>query len=225
MNAQEVLATLEKLGKPQTAAIYKRHGAGANVFGVLTSDIARIAKKIGVDHALAMELWETGNSDARVLAVQIADSAKLTRAEADRFVKDGPVRAVGGYLSGLVSRSPIAEKTMHAWMKSRDADFRELGYGILAARLKKDPNSISDADATKTLITIEKEIHGAPNWVRYAMNSALISIGVYKPALRKRAIETATRIGTVDVDHGETSCKTPDAVSYITKPARRRVWP
>lgn len=33
MNAVEILATLKKLGKPQAAAIYKRHGAGDNVFG------------------------------------------------------------------------------------------------------------------------------------------------------------------------------------------------
>ena len=50
MNVQEILATLKKLGKRQTAAIYKRHGAGDNVFGVLTSEIARLQKKIKVDH-------------------------------------------------------------------------------------------------------------------------------------------------------------------------------
>jgi hypothetical protein len=61
MNAEEILATLEKLGKPQTGAIYRRHGSGDNVFGVLTSEIARL-QKIKVDHALAMELWKTGNA-------------------------------------------------------------------------------------------------------------------------------------------------------------------
>lgn len=63
MNARDVLGMLEKLASPRTAAIYKRHGAGENVFGVLTSELARIRKKIGVDHALAMELWKTGNAE------------------------------------------------------------------------------------------------------------------------------------------------------------------
>ena len=129
MTTQEILATLKKLGKPQTAAIYKRHGSGDNVFGVLTSEIAKLQKKIKVDHALAMELWKTGNAEARVLALQVADPEKLTRADADRMVKDGPVRFVGCYLSELVARSPIAEKTMRAWMKSPDECFREMGYG------------------------------------------------------------------------------------------------
>jgi 3-methyladenine DNA glycosylase AlkD len=73
MNAPDILTTLKKLGKPQTAAIYKRHGAGENVFGVPISDIARLQKKIKVDHALAMELWKTRNAEARVLALQVAD--------------------------------------------------------------------------------------------------------------------------------------------------------
>jgi len=222
MNAQEILTTLRKLGKPQTAAIYKRHGSGDNVFGVLTSEIARIQKKIKVDHALAMELWKTGNAEARILALQVADPEKLTRGDADGLVKDGPVRFIDFYLSGLLARSPIADQTMRAWMKSTEESPREIGYAILGARLKDDPASVSDADAEKVLATIEKEIHRSPNWARRAMNGALISIGVYKPALRKKAIEAARRIGKVEVDHGETGCKTPDAAPYIEKGAKRR---
>ena len=225
MNAQEILATLKKLGKPQTAAIYKRHGSGENVFGALTSEIAKLQKKIKFDHALAMELWQTGNTEARVLALQVADPKKLKLSDADGLVKDGPVHFLGCYLSGLLARSPIAEGTMRAWMKSPDESHREMGYGILGVRLKDDPDSVSDADAEKVLATIEKEIHGSPNWSRYAMNGAVISIGVFKPALRTKAIEAAKRIGKVKVDHGETNCKTPDAVTCIEKASKRKRCP
>jgi 3-methyladenine DNA glycosylase AlkD len=225
MNAKEILATLKKLGKPQTAAIYKRHQSGDNVCGVLTSEIAKLQKKIKVDHGLALELWKTGNAEARILALQVADPEKLTRTDADGLLKDGPVRFVGCYLSGLVSRSPIAEETMRAWMKSRDEFAREMGYGILGVRLKDNPGSVSDADAENVLATIEKEIHRSPNWARYAMNGALISIGIFKPALRKKAIEAAKRIGKVEVDHGETNCKTPEAVSYIERASKRKRCP
>ncbi|MFN0055797.1 MAG: DNA alkylation repair protein [Planctomycetales bacterium] len=222
MTAAEVLAHLKKLGKPQTAAIYKRHGAGDNVFGVLTSEIARLQKRIKVDHDLARELWGSGNAEARVLALLVTDPQKVTRSDADRMVREGPVRYVGCYLTGLVARCPIAEKTMRAWMKSPNEHFREMGYGILAARLKDAPDSVSDAEAEKVLATIEREIHPSPNWARYAMNSALISIGVFKPVLKKQAIAAAQRIGKVLVDHGETSCKTPDAAPYIEKALKRR---
>jgi 3-methyladenine DNA glycosylase AlkD len=222
MNVQEIMTMLRKLGKPQTAAIYKRHGAGDNVFGVLTSDITKVQKHVKGDHALALDLWKTGNAEARVIAAQIADPAKLTRADADAFVKDGPVRFVGSYLSALLALSPIGEKTMRAWMRSADETFREMGYGLLCARLRRDAGSVSDADARTILATIEKEIHRSPNWARYSMNNALIAIGVFKPALRKNAIAAATRIGHVTVDHGETNCKTPDAASYIDKASRRK---
>ena len=218
---QEILATLKKAGKPQTAAIYQRHGSGKNVFGTLTSEIAKLQKKIKINHALAMDLWKTGNAEARVLALQIADPAQLTLADADRFVNEGPVRFLGSYLSDLVAQSPIAEKTMAAWMKSTEESAREMGFGVFGARLKDDPDSISDTDAEKVLTTIEKEIHRSPNWARRAMNGSLISIGIYKPALRKKVIDAAKRIGKVDVDHGDTSCKTPDAIPYIEKALQR----
>ncbi len=225
MNAQEIVGTLRKLGKPQTAAIYKRHGSGDNVCGALTSEIAKIRKKIKVDHALSKDLWKTGNAEARILSLLIADPSKVTRADADALLKDGPVRFVGCYLSDLLARSPIAGATMRAWMKSKDEFPREMGYGILGVRLRDDPGSIADADAEKILATIEKEIRRSPNWARYAMNGALISIGVYKPKLRKKAIEAAKRIGKVEVDHGETSCKTPDAVPYIERASNRKRCP
>ena len=223
MNAQEILTTLRKHGKPRTAATYKRHGAGDNVFGVLTSDIGKLQKKIKVDHALAMELWKTRNAEARALALQIADPDKLSWTDADRLLKEGPVRFVGYYLAGLVARSPIAEKTMRAWMSSPDEYSREMGYSVLAFRLRGDPGSISNADAEHVLATIEKEIRRSPNWARYAMNTALIAIGVSKPALSQKAMDAARRIGKVEVDHGDTYCKTPDAVAYIEKSLKRKV--
>jgi 3-methyladenine DNA glycosylase AlkD len=225
MNDSEILATLRKLGKPHTAAIYKRHGAGEDVFGVLTSEIGKLQKKIKRDHALAMRLWRTGNVEARILALQIADPGQLTAAQATAFVAEGATRFVCCYLSALVAKSPIAGGVMAKWMKSSEDLVRETGYGIFAARLKDDTDAVSDADAERILATIEKQIHASPNFARYAMNTALIAIGIYKPSLRKKAVAAAKRIGKVDVDHGETSCKTPDAASYIEKAGKRKICP
>lgn len=222
MTAPEVLATLKKLGKPQTAAIYQRYGTGKNVYGTLTSEFLKLQKKIKIDHALAMDLWKSGNAEARAVALLIADPAKVTSADANQWVEDGPVGFVGPYLSTLLARTPIADKTMRAWMKSPDERAMQMGYSLLATRLKEDADAISDAEAEKVLATIEKGIHRAPNWGRYAMNIALIAIGVYKPALRKNAIAAAKRIGKVEVDHGDTNCKTPDAAPYIDKAAKRQ---
>ena len=225
MNTVEILATLKKSGKPQTAAIYKRHGSGDNVFGTLTSEIAKLQKKIKVDDTLAAELWRTGNAEARILALMVSDPERLTRAEADRLLTDGQTHFLGCYLSGLVARSPVARETMRSWMASSDEFTREVGYGILGAMLKDEPDSLSDADAGRILKTIEKEIHASPNWARHAMNGALISIGTFKPSCRDKAIDAAKRIGKVEVDYGDTTCKTPDAVPYIEKASKRKRCP
>jgi 3-methyladenine DNA glycosylase AlkD len=223
MTAREVLTKLEKLGKPQTAAIYKRHGSGERVFGTLTSELGKLQKQIKLDHALAMELWKSGNAEARVLTLLIADPSKVTPSMADGLIKDGPVRFLSRYLAEFLARSPIADDRMRAWMKSPDESRRELGFEMLSFRLKNDPTAVSDAEAGKILATIEREIHESPNWARRAMNGAIIAIGVYKPALRKAAIAAGKRIGKVDVDHGETNCKTPEAGAYIEKAAKRAV--
>jgi 3-methyladenine DNA glycosylase AlkD len=222
MDADEVLTTLKALGKPQTAAIYQRHGSGDNVFGVLTSELQKLKKKIKVDHALALELWDTGNAEARIVALLIADPTQISRTDAETWIQSSPVRFLGSYLADFFARGPLADALMRHWMKSKDECPRELSYSILGSRLRNDPESISDENARNILTAIEQQLQQSPNWVRYAMNSALIAIGVFKPALRAEAIAAAQRIGKVEVDHGLTNCKTPDAAAYIEKTSQRK---
>ena len=67
------------------------------------------------------------------------------------------------------------------------------------------------------LIEIETGIHQQKNRVREAMNNALIAIGVRNAALQEKALSAAQAIGPVEIDHGETNCKTPDAAEYILR--------
>lgn len=64
---------------------------------------------------------------------------------------------------------------------------------------------------------IKVHIHNEKNRKREAMNSALIAIGIRNEALEQQAIEIAREIGKVKIDHGATSCKTPDAEPYIKR--------
>ena len=48
-------------------------------------------------------------------------------------------------------------------------------------------------------------------------NSTLIAIGFRSHTLEKKALAVAKKIGVVEMDHGETNCKTPDAAAYILK--------
>ena len=77
--------------------------------------------------------------------------------------------------------------------------------------------SIADSWFAERLVQIEKNIHSAPNLQRYLMNNALIAIGCRNAVLRKSAAAAAKRLGKIEVDHGDTDCKTPDASESIEK--------
>ena len=79
MNKAEVDAELEKFGSESIKNIYLNHGAKEPFFGVKVSDLKTILKKIKNDQHLALELYQTGNSDAMYLAGLAADGSKMSR--------------------------------------------------------------------------------------------------------------------------------------------------
>lgn len=211
---------LEKMGTAQNRKTYARHGVGENTFGVSFASLYAMQKKIKIDHPLAQQLWKTGNGEARILALLVADPARLTAAEAEQWLREIRSYGVNMYLAALVAKTSFKDKLMYAWMKSKDEYPRACGYEILASRMRAKDASIPDGDLKKILGTIEKEIHGSANRARYSMNTAVIGIGTRR-TLMKDAIAAAKRIGPVEVDHGDTNCKTPDAATYIVKVAKR----
>jgi len=87
MNVKEALAQLKALGNE---AVYKRNaknGAGKDQYGVQLGDIRKLAAKIKADHELGLALWETGNLDARLLAILLLNPKKLSATELDRMVR------------------------------------------------------------------------------------------------------------------------------------------
>ncbi|MGH9796447.1 MAG: DNA alkylation repair protein [Candidatus Acidiferrales bacterium] len=215
MDYAGVMAQLKKMGTAQTAKTYSRHG-GSKSLGVRFADIYKLQKQIKQDHALAERLWASGYTEAQVIAALVADPSKVTAALADKWIKTAAWYMPVDYLAGLVAKSPVAQKKMLEWMKSPKEMYRAAGYHILGVMMRDDA-ALPDADCRRILQTIEKEIHSSPNRARYAMNNALIGIGSYRPALTQEALAAAKRIGKVDVDHGDTSCKTPEAVETIQK--------
>ncbi len=216
MSLDAVMKELEKSGSAQTRKTYARHGAQEPMFGVSFATLKTMVKKIGVDHELALALWETKNHDARTLAVKIADPAKVKPAELDRWARAGGTRMCGGYVAMLAAESPHGVAKAKQWLSASDESVRAVGW-TLAGMLSRVDEATPDAWFLELVARIEKTIHSSPNSERDAMNMALISIGGRSAALRKAATAAAKRIGKVEVDHGDTECKTPDAVPYIEK--------
>jgi 3-methyladenine DNA glycosylase AlkD len=216
MSLDAAMKALEKAGSAQTRKTYTRHGAQEPMFGVSFATLKTLVKKIGVDHELALALWDTKNHDARTLAVKIADPAKVKPAELDRWARTGFTRMCGGYVGMLAAESPHGHAKAKEWLASSDDALRAMGW-TLAGLLASLDEAIPEGWFLELLARIEKSIHSAPNAEREAMNTSVISIGGRNAALRKAATSAAKRIGKVDIDYGDTDCKTRDAVPYIEK--------
>jgi 3-methyladenine DNA glycosylase AlkD len=211
----EVMKTLEKNGSEQTRKTYLRHGAKGPMFGVSFATMKELVKKIGVDQELARKLFETGYHDARMLALKIADPAQMTSAELDRWAGELTMRMCCGYVAMLAAEGPHGAAKAVEWL-APGSPRRSMGW-VLAGHLAQLDPTTPDSHFLARLAEIEKTIHAAPNADKEAMNMAVIQIGCRNAALRKAATAAAKRIGKLEVDHGDTACKTPDAAQYIDK--------
>lgn len=164
----------------------------------------------------------TGNADARILAALVADPKQMIAPEFERWIEDVEYDVVvDAFVRHLVGRSPLAAELAAKWTRSARDFTGQAGWELLAILAMQD-RSLADDLPEAQLRTIEREVHQAGNRTRYAMNSALIAIGLRNEGLRGMAEAAARRIGKVEVDHGETGCKTPDAIPYIERSWARR---
>jgi 3-methyladenine DNA glycosylase AlkD len=207
---------LREAGTAQNRKVYKRHGVSGKMYGVSYAALGKLKKRIKVDQPLAEKLWETGNQDARTLATMVADPASIKLATLQSWAKEVDNRGLAAAVSNVAGDSPHAQKLADRWIRSRDEMIGCAGWHTLATVARQDKD-LKDDYFEERLERIESTVHTSKNWVRYAMNNALINIGVRNSKLEKKSIAAAKRIGAIDVDHGETRCKTPAAAAYIKK--------
>jgi len=156
------------------------------------------------------------------MACKIEDASKIKASQADRWIRETKNDVIGGEVANLIARSPLATKKMRQWMKAKREITANAGWCMMGVLAPDENGLLSDDELLEDVGQIQKSIHGAPNRVRYSMNNALIAIGMRNEKLKKIAIAAARKIGKVDVDHGDTNCKTPDAAAYILKTHERK---
>ena len=217
MSFAEAMSALEAAGSEQTRKTYARHGITGPMFGVSFATLKTLRKRIGVDHALAVALWDSGNYDARNLAAKIADPAQMSADELDRWARGSDTTPTcTSYVAMLAAEGPHAAAKAARWIGAADPWERSAGWSLLGHLALVDTTA-PEAWFEAGLDTIARTIHSAPNDHRDSMIRAVISVGCRNEALRQHALATARRIGKVEVDHGDTACATPDAVAQIEK--------
>jgi 3-methyladenine DNA glycosylase AlkD len=219
MTVQEILSQLEALGSESTRKVLGKHGLPEGSFGVKVGDLKPLQKKLKKNHALSMELYRTGNSDAMYLAGLIADEKTISKAE----LQEWAVKATW-YMISEYTVAWVAAESAHGWelglewIDSGEEKIAAAGWSTLASWVSIRPDEELDlAQLSALLDRVGKELDSAPNRVRYVMNGFVIAVGSYVPDLTDRAMAIGQGLGKVKVDMGGTACKVPSAPEYIQK--------
>jgi 3-methyladenine DNA glycosylase AlkD len=220
MTLKTALAQLKSLGDEKVRARNKKNGAGDDQFGVPLGEVRKLAATIKTDHQLALALWDTGNIDARLLAILLLKPRQLSRDEMDRMVRFADFAQLADWLNSYVVKNhPDKETLRESWMKDDDPWAARAGWSLTSQRINRSPDGL---DLPALLDRIESEMGGAPPEVQWTMNSALAGIGIHVPKLRKRAIAIGEKLGIYRDYPVSKGCTSPFAPIWISEMVRRQ---
>lgn len=220
MTLKDTLAQLESLGNEKVRAHNKKYGAGSNQFGVPLGDIRKVAANIKTNDQLASALWETGNIDARLLAILLTRPKTLSRDEMDRMVRSVNFVHVADWVNSYVVKShPDKESLRQSWMEDEDPWVARAGWSLTSERISKSPDGL---DLLTLLDRIESELGNAAPEVQWTMNCCLAGIGIHFPKLRKRAIVIGEKLGIYRDYPVSKGCTSPFAPIWINEMVRRQ---
>lgn len=222
MTLDEAMAALATKASESTRRTLMRHGAKEPFFGVRIGDMKPLQKALKGDQALALELYETGNGDAQYLAGSIADGRRMTRAQLQRWAEKASWQMISTTtVPWVASEHADGFSLATKWIDARKPLIAASGWATLGAIVATVPDeNLAMDELSQLLDRVRKTLPNAPDVVRYQMNNFIIAVGTYVAPLGKKAIETARKLGRVNVDLGDTACRVPDAESYILKSRR-----
>ncbi|MFF3063815.1 DNA alkylation repair protein [Oerskovia sp. NPDC057915] len=213
----DVLAELAALEDPKIRAVNARHG---DDHGVNLTRLRAVAKSLRTQHELAGELWATGDTAARLVAILVCRPKAYSAAELDAMLRDARVPKVHGWLvSYVVKKSPHVEELRTVWFADPDPVVASAGWALTTDRVAKSPDGL---DLPGLLDRIEADMKDAPERLQWAMNECLATIGIHDPDLRPRAVAIGERLEVLKDYPTPPGCTSPFAPTWIAEIVRRR---
>ncbi len=195
MDSNEILRRLKSLGDPKAVEGMIRFGISSkNTYGISLPNIRMIAREVGLEHELALELWSSGIHEARILASLVDDPKRVTDEQMENWVRDFDSWDVCDQCcSNLFDKTACAFDKAAEW-SARDEEFVKRAGFVLMATLAVHAKKAKDEEFLRFLPIIERESTDERNYVKKAANWALRQIGKRNLALNSKAIETARQI-------------------------------
>ena len=191
----EIIQLLKSKENPTNLTGMARYGINTDkAFGINLPTLRAIAKGLGRNHELALELWKTGYHEARLIAAFIDEPTKVTIHQMNEWARDFDSWDVCDQAcSTLFDKTPFAYDMAHTWSKEKSEFVKRAGFVMMAALAVHDKKS-PDEKLLQFLPVIERESHDERNFVRKAVNWALRQIGKRSWFLRGCAIVTGEKI-------------------------------
>ncbi len=227
MKKSEVIKLLEenqnKRGIENWAKM--KNTAGLKSYGIGLTQLRKLAKKIGRNRALSVELWRSNIYDAKTIALLIDDPKKISREQAEEQVEElgvGLLTHVFSSCDATLAKSPIAFDLANEWLKTDHELRRQSGYGLLYELSKNKRNkSLTDEYFMNCIESINDKIFNLEESgsMRFAMASALMGIGKRNKVLNKRAVAVAKAVGPIDFNEDGGKCDPFDVLKHLTTDA------
>lgn len=220
MTVTEIMIELKELGTAQTRKTFATHGAPENCYGVKIGDLKKhLLKKVKHNQALCLALFATGNTDAQYLAGLGIEPKKMTKDEIKSWLSQSQWSAIDETIvAGVAAESEVALELAREWLALPDEQSQNVGWLTYGKYLALSPDDdIPQAEVEKLLRRLKKEIHTAPNAIRYSMNQFIIYVGSYYPKLTTSAFEAAAEISEVEITLATKGCRLPDPAAKIQK--------
>ncbi len=220
MTLDEILAKLESQGNTKTRAHYLKNDAGDNLFGVKLGDIRKLADHIKKNDQVAFELWNTGNIDARLLAILLFNPQNISREVLDKMVRSARFSQVADWLTAyIIKKHPAKEDLRQVWMQDTDPWAARAGWSLTAERISEEAEGL---DLSSLLDRIEREMGSAAPEVQWTMNFCLAGIGINFPDFRDRAITIGEKLGIYRDYPVSKGCTSPFAPIWINEMVARQ---
>ncbi|MHA7304065.1 DNA alkylation repair protein [Arthrobacter sp. TMN-49] len=213
----EVLAELAALEDPKARAINEKHG---DDHGVNLGKLRAVAKRLKTQQDLARELWATGDTAARLVALLICRPKDFGPEELDAMMREGRIPKVNDWLVNyVVKKSPHAQDLRVLWFADPDPVVASAGWALTSERVVKAPGSL---DLPGLLEIIEAQMKDAPDRLQWAMNTCLAQIGIEHPEHRARALRIGERLEVLKDYPTPPNCTSPFAPLWINEMVRRQ---